>query len=77
LPFLYWIRQNPNIKDLLHHHIGFSEERIFQPRNGVYAPEVNYLKAAHSVISRDFEFSIIDRMLRFMAQQDAARSNVP
>jgi hypothetical protein len=75
LPFLHWTRQNPQTRDLLFYHISPGELKIPPLHQGVNAIEFSDPKIGHCTLTKDFELFIIDRMLRFMVQQNAARSS--
>jgi hypothetical protein len=74
LPFQHWTRQNPQTRDLLFYHISLGEMEIPPLHKGLNAVEFNHpCDNPHCFNDKEDEYSFVDRMLRFMAQQDAAR----
>jgi hypothetical protein len=67
LPFLHWVKQNPVIEPLLFYCTNFKESLTSYPRQGLYMAEINRPDIPHLPLSVEFELSIIDRFLRFMA----------
>jgi len=72
LPFLHWVKQNPDISELLQYTAsGIQNLNFLNLQRGLQAIEYNDPNAGHNSPSRDFELSIIDRLLRFMVSQNA------
>jgi hypothetical protein len=73
LPFLHWIRQTPQIRELLHQPDFFHSPEVLELCNGLHAIEND--KAGHGGAGREFELRVIDRLLRFMEEKHRQSSS--